>query len=269
MKMTKIFKGRIVGLLTASSAICRKSGGRWPSISTQLGLRLYVTLLIASTVLCVAATAQAADSQPTADIARAAETFLHEKVGKFDRRVKLQAGYLDPRLRLPLCDIGLEPFLRRGVKIMSRTVVGVRCNGSRPWKIYVPVDVVVTESLLVAKNALPRGHILTADDVVAEDRDISRLRGGYISNPIKLIGQRLKHPIISGSIITPAMVAPDVVIKRGQSVTLLVRSGSLSISMAGIALMDGAVDQRIKVSVAERVVEGRVRSSEYVEIPMY
>ena len=265
-KVSSKLENGAVRILTAAVAAFRQSDGSSSSWSTRTGLRLYVAMIVGFAMLADVITVQAAPSQPTQDITRIAEEFLQEKVGATDRRAKLQAGYLDPRLKLPLCDMKLEPFLRPGVSISSRTVVGVRCNGSRPWKVYVPVDVVVTESLLVAKKTLARGHILTENDVVAEDRDMTRLAGGHISNPAILIGMRLKQQVISGSVITPAMVAPDVVIKRGQSVTLLVRIESLSVTMTGKALMDGAVNQRIKVEVAERVVEGVVRSSEYVEI---
>jgi flagella basal body P-ring formation protein FlgA len=134
--------------------------------------------------------------------------------------------------------------------------------------VYVPVDVVVTEAVLVSRKTLPRGHILTADDVVAENRNISRLVGGYIADPAELLGQRLKHQIMSGKIVTPSMLVADMVIKRGQTVTLLLQNNGLNISMSGKALMDGAINQRIRVenSVSRRIVEGLVRSPEHVEI---
>jgi flagella basal body P-ring formation protein FlgA len=64
------------------------------------------------------------------------------------------------------------------------------------------------------------------------------------------------------------MLEAQIMVRRGQSVTLLVRNDALNIRMAGKALMDGAVDQRIRVenTGSRRVVEGFVRSPEYVEV---
>ena len=268
----KYFAGRIgnriAGFLTQTASFRRKYDGFMPPVSLDAGIRIYGALLIGATVLAYATTAQANDWHSTADIARIAEEFVLDRVGKGDPRVTPQAGHLDPRLKLPVCELPLEAFLRPGTNMSSRTAVGVRCNGSKPWKVYVPVDVVVTEQVLVTKTTLPRAHILTADDVVAEARNVSRLLGGYIADPAQLVGQRLKHQLMGGKVVTPAMLVADSVIKRGQSVTLLVQDNGLNITMSGKALMDGAVNQRIKVenTVSRRVVEGLVRSPEYVEI---
>lgn len=259
---------RIADFLTAAMDACRKYDAQLPRLTFRSAVFLYTALLLFTTVFAIESTAHAQDWQPTDEIARAAEEFLASHVGKTDRRAKPQAGYLDTRLHLPLCDLKLEGFLRRGTKITSRTVVGVRCSGRRPWKVYVPVDVIVMDLVMVTKKTLARDHVLTAADVVAEERNISRLTAGYISDAAELTGQRLKHQVMGGSLITLRMLVADTVIKRGQTVTLLIQTGGLDISMSGKALMDGAVNQRIRVenSVSQRVVEGLVRSAEYVEI---
>jgi flagella basal body P-ring formation protein FlgA len=73
---------------------------------------------------------------------------------------------------------------------------------------------------------------------------------------------------MAGRVVTPAMLEAEIVIERGQTVTLVVEGDGLNISMAGRALMDGAVDQRIRVENAGsgRVVEGLVRSPQVVEV---
>lgn len=259
---------RIAGFLTLTAKSRRKNDGFLPPVSIHAGMRIYGALLVGATVLAYLTTAQASDWHSNDDITRVAEEFVTSQVGKSDSRVTPQAGHLDARLKLPLCELPLEAFLRPGTRMSSRTAIGVRCNGSRPWKVYVPVDVVVTEHVLVTKKTLPRDHMLTADDVVAEARNVSRLIGGYIADPADLVGQRLKHQIMGGKVVTPSMLVADTVVKRGQSVTLLVQNDGLNITMSGKALMDGAVNQRIRVknSVSQRVVEGLVRSPEYVEI---
>ena len=202
--------------------------------------------------------------QPIEEIETTAATYIKGRVASAD----VQAGPLDSRLRLPLCDQPLEPFLRPGTRLKARTTVGVRCAGSRPWKVYVPVDLVITKAVLVPKQVLRVGHIITAADLTTDTRDVSRMTGGYYAEPAELIGQRVRQQLVAGRVITPNMVEADEIIRRGQSVTLVVKSAVININMAGKALSDGALHQRIKVENTNsgRIVEGIVRSPEHVEI---
>ena len=205
---------------------------------------------------------------PTAEIAATAESFLQQRIGKSANRTSAQAATLDPRHRLARCERPLEAFLRPGTKISARTVVGVRCSGSKPWKLYVPVDVVVTADVLIAKRTLPRGHVLTANDFEVEARDVSRLLSGYVGDPASLVGQKLKYQLIAGRVLTPSMLVADAAVRRGQMVTIIASGGGIAVRMSGKALMDGALNQRIRVQNLNsgRVVEGIVRSREHVEV---
>ena len=225
---------------------------------------------IASLILLTAPVAGAAAPQwqPIAEIAATAENHLRKHVGPSARRTDVRAGPLDVRLRLANCDQPLQAFLRRGARVSARTIVGVRCSGTKPWKVYVPVDVIVTAKVLVASRTLPRGHLLTTEDLVAEERDVTRTVSGYITEPSQVLGQRLKSQLLSGRMLTPALLEADKLVRRGQSVTLMVNNGGVAIRMTGKALSDGALNQRIQVENLNsgRIVEGIVRSRENVEI---
>lgn len=257
-----------VSVLTQQRDNRRNSDGGTFTATLRVSLFSYGLLLLVLAVFAFAATASATEWQSNEDIAAVAEQFVQQRFGRTDSRVVPSAGHLDPRLQLARCDAPLEPFLRKGSKVSSRTIIGVRCSGSKPWKVYVPVDVVVMQTVLIAKKTLPKGHVVTAADVTEEARDVSRLNGGYVSGIDALAGQKLKHQVMGGRIITPAMLAAEVLVRRGQSVTLVVRNDELNISMAGKALADGTLNQRIRVENlnSRRIVEGLVRSPEYVEI---
>jgi flagella basal body P-ring formation protein FlgA len=57
-------------------------------------------------------------------------------------------------------------------------------------------------------------------------------------------------------------------IKRGQSVKIMARSGAVGVTMAGVATSKASLGERITVRNVNsgRVVEGIVRSGETVEI---
>ena len=226
--------------------------------------------IVAALAVLGLGSADAADQRwhSNAAIQATAEGHVIRLTGDSGNRTTVRAGALDPRHRLPECSRELESFMRRGSKVGSRTIVGVECRGEKPWKVYVPVDVVVLASVFTARQTLPRGHLLTADDLTVNERDVSRMIGGYVTSADALVGQRLKHSIIAGRVVTPAMIEADSIVSRGQTVTLIASQGGLKVSMKGRAMSDGAINQRIRVENTNsgRVIEGIVRSREHVEI---
>ena len=206
---------------------------------------------------------------PVADIKAAAESHVLSQVGQSDiSHIVATAGHLDKRLQLPRCTTAIEPYIQNPGRNVGRMVVGVRCNGQKPWNVYLPVKVAMMEDVLVTVRPLQRGHVLEAGDVVVDQRDVSEVFGGYLSDVDTAVGQRLKRSVGSGVVLTPTQVQPRILIERGQTVTLTVESSSLNISMQGKALMDGSENQRIRVenTGSGRVVEGLVRSSQHVQI---
>lgn len=240
--------------------------------SASFNSRLAATLLLLiSSVPAALATAEPTTWQSVNDIETTAEAFLAGHMSIDKERTRLSANPLDPRLQLPRCAEPLDAFLPRGTKVSSRMTVGVRCSSARPWKVFVTVNVVVTDDLYVASRTLPSGHVLTAADLKTAERDVSGLTAGYLSRPEQVLGRRLKQNLIAGRVLTPTMLKDDVVIHRGQSVTLTIQSKSLNIRMEGKALMDGHVNQRIRVqnTLSRRVVEGIVRSPQHVEVLVF
>jgi len=216
------------------------------------------------TLLCVTGTVGATPRQSLDEVEQVAEAFVEESVGG----AGATASPLDRRLTLAACTTPLEPFLRPGARVRSRTVVGVRCTGEAPWKIYVPVTLSVEADVLVLDRALPRGHRLEAADFRLERRDVSRLVGGYASEAAAVVGQKLKRSLPAGAILEPALLEARRLVQRGQTVTLAASRPGIDIRVEGEALADGRLNERIRVRNASsgRIVEGLVRSPEVVEI---
>ena len=224
---------------------------------------------LAVVFVALSAMPAAADEWQALDaIKETATDYLAGHLGPGRGNTSVQAGFLDPRLRLPACTEPLEAFLNRGNDVQRTTTVGVRCRGERPWKVYVPVTVVTTSAVVVAAEHLPKGSLLTAEVLRLETRDVTRNRTGYYASIEAALGQRVVRPILKGRLVSPDMLAAENVIRRGQSVTLIVSTGGFKIQMSGKALIDGAIGQRIKVenTSSGQVVEGIVRSREHVEV---
>lgn len=202
------------------------------------------------------------------EITDTAENYVRHAVDPADSHIVPTARYLDPRLKLPRCGNGLEAFVRPGTELSGQIIVGVRCTGLKPWKVYVPVHVAVMQDVLVTRHHMPRGQRLQQQDVQLAARDVSGLVGGYLSQVSDILGYRLKRSVSKGVLIIPAFIQADVMINRGQSVTLVVSNATIDVRMPGKAMMDGSANQRIKVKNTRsgKIVEGFVRSAEQVEV---
>ncbi|MGE0623952.1 MAG: flagellar basal body P-ring formation chaperone FlgA [Pseudomonadales bacterium] len=216
--------------------------------------------------------ALAGDWQPLASIAATAEAHARSSLGGGGAvRVESQVKALDNRLKLARCDQPLQAFSPPGTEMRQNVVVGVRCRGSNPWQIYVPVRISAVRSVLVTSRPLARGAILSARDVRTEQVDVSALRTAYLTDAAQLQGKVLKRPLPEGRVLTMDALNDEEVIRRGQRVTLMVTQDGFRVQMAGTALMDGAVNERIRVEnhSSRRTVEGIVRSAKLVEVIAY
>ena len=119
-----------------------------------------------------------------------------------------------------------------------------------------------------------RGNQVDARSIA---RKLSCLRGFYRwllldkridHDPTVAIGLTAARPISSGAVITNQYLLAAKAVQRGQTVTLVADSGSMSIRMEGKALSDALINQRVKVQnlSSGKVVEGVARSEQVVEI---
>jgi flagella basal body P-ring formation protein FlgA len=183
-------------------------------------------------------------------------------------RQHLIAGPIEAHVRLERCRQPISPLVSAGTHMRDRILVELRCPGAPPWHIYVPVRVVGTSVVTIAARAIVAGSVLTDKDVRVEQRDIPELPPGYLDDPTVAVGLTAARPISSGAVITNQFLLGAKAVQRGQTVTLVADSGSMSIRMAGRALTDGLINQRVKVEnlSSGKVVEGIARSEQVVEI---
>lgn len=161
--------------------------------------------------------------------------------------VSAEAGNLDARLHLAACDLPLESFSMSASTSPGRTTVGVRCTGSSPWTLYVPVRVDASVEVLAAARALSRGE--AAGPALVEYREVSmaRLPAGYLTDPGQLENMELARNLQPGDILTNRMFRARELIKRGQGVLIYARTPGIEVKMAGVAMESGVSGQLIRV----------------------
>jgi flagella basal body P-ring formation protein FlgA len=224
----------------------------------------------ALTALIAWRSAAAADVQSLTSIRDSVERYIRADFQALGKISAVEVAQLDPRLQLAACEQPLSPFIPNGQRRLGNVTIGIRCDGARPWTLYVPVRIVSSVNIMTAARSLPRGSILTSQDIVVVERDPSTLPYGFFTDAAELLGQQLKRGIRPGEAFSPAMVAPPPLVERGQIVWIATEAGSLKVSMQGEALTAGAAGQRIRVRnlSSKRVLEAEVVSANLVRIDL-
>lgn len=233
-------------------------------------LIMLMGFLVMSPVLGDTAMANPHDVPQSLDeIRRTAENFVRNRLPSGSARHHVEAARLDPRLRLQACAAPLEAFApnaHRG----GRTTIGVRCDRPATWTLYVSVAVETETTVLVLRHALPRQAAIGPQDVEPQTRRLPGSAAAFIHELAALQGQRLKRAVPAGTVLTANLLTPDILVRRGQQVTLIAASGPVEIRARGQALSEGSTSDRVRVQnlSSRKVVEGVVQSDGVVRVDL-
>lgn len=121
--------------------------------------------------------------------------------------------------------------------------------------------------VVVAVKGLGANQVLSLQDVRLESRATSSLPYGFFTDPGEVIGARMRRTVASGTVLVPAALKADKLVRRGQRVTLIREASGIMVKGSGVALTDGVKAQRIQVKTpSSRIVEGTVISADIVRI---
>jgi flagellar basal body P-ring formation protein FlgA len=221
--------------------------------------------------LCNVATAIAQNAlQPLDAIHVAAKERVNREFAtsqRSDHVIHVTTGTIDSRLRLPVCSKPLEAFMPASRSPAARFPIGVRCT-QPTWTIYVPVSITSELPVLALKIGMPRDGKVSAADVERVPRQIPGLATEYLTDVSALDGRHLRIGAGSGTALTYDLLVKDILVRRGQRVTLVASAGSMEIQAQGEALTDSSSTGRVRVVnlSSRKIVEGQAESSDRVRI---
>lgn len=203
-------------------------------------LRL-TTALIGGLTACAV---MAADFQPVDTIKAAA-------LGALPVGADAEAT-LDPALRLPRCGAALV------ARVQGSNSVEVACPDG--WRLFVPVRVRRSQTVLVLIRGIAPGETITADAFVPETRDASRIVGAAVADPAQAVGRVARRMLSAGAVLSATDLVAQRLIRRGDNVALVSRRGGVEVRVVGKALGDAGESERVTVEnlSSRRVVQGVV-----------
>ncbi|PZW69702.1 flagella basal body P-ring formation protein FlgA [Pseudomonas sp. URMO17WK12:I1] len=164
---------------------------------------------------------------------------------------------------LPNCASALQlERLDEGRGLLERQRLQVACPDDGGWQQVSLVTPSVLLPVLVATTVTDRGAPLAAEQFQLQAQDVARLPRGFYQDADEVAGQIAKRRIRTGQVLTPNLVAPALLVTRGQTVTMIARQGDIQASTAGTALEDGQIGQLIRVrnQASDTVIRARVKA---------
>lgn len=151
--------------------------------------------------------------------------------------------------------------------------------GSSNFSIIFSVDGKIVENCTVrgkleaitqvvtATTRIRKGDIITAGNLKLTEMDISRVDSPY-RLPRQVIGMQAKRTITAGKPFTTRNLEAPPVVRRGELVRVIAKSGRMQISTTGIATMDARPGDSIRVKniQSDKLISGRVNSSGVVTV---
>ena len=223
---------------------------------------IFALMLLGAAPLCHASIEQA----QLAQIHQAVEQLLRNQTAGLPGKVSYTLGAVDTRLNLPPC-AAPEAFIPTGARVWGNTNVGVRCGGSSPWTIYVPVSIKILAGVVVAAHALAPGRPIKLADIVVQEADLGQLPAAVITEPRQALGHIATLSIAPGQPLRQDLLRSPLVIQQGQSVTLRTQGAGFKLSAEGKAVSNAAEGQVAQVRTPSgHTVSGIARPGAIVDI---
>ncbi len=230
---------------------------------------LTLAAIVAAGTLCLGASPARAESYQDLEAIRTqVKEFILKQAARPEGSVEVEVGHIDPRLRLAACERPLALALPHDNRLAGSALTSVRCNGSRPWSLYVTARIKNYGPVLVAARAVPGGAALGAADMRVEKRDLSALNDTPLTDLKQAAGKLTLHALAPGDIVGFRNLKAAQLVRRGEKVTILASGNGLEVRVNGEALADGVEGQAISVrnSLTSKVIQAVITAPGVVQV---
>lgn len=141
-----------------------------------------------------------------------------------------------------------------------RTEVRILQDGVVTANVAVRVKIATFGNVVVARQPIARGTILSEADLRVEERRLDELPTTVLTDPAEAVGHQARVALAAGKPLTVQGLANAVLVKRGDQVRVLVEKGGMRLSIAGEAMDTGGAGERVRVvnASSKRELVGRV-----------
>lgn len=220
-----------------------------------------------SAAAAASATNAPAGQEDGETIRRAALAFLQQQTVGLPGKIGVKVMPTFPR-GLAACTT-LEPFMPTGARLWGRTTVGVRCAGAKPWTLYLGAQISIEATYYLAARQIESGAMVTAEDLLARDGDLSNLPRAIITDPSQAVGSTALMRINAGMPLRQDLLKSASAVTIGQTVRVIAQGQGFSISSEGSVMNNASPGQQVRVKMAGgQIISGIVKDGSTVQVEM-
>jgi flagella basal body P-ring formation protein FlgA len=153
---------------------------------------------------------------------------------------------------------------------LGRQVVwlAVLVDGHEEARVKLTGDIQLFGDVVCLRRTKTRHSILSPDDIEIVRRSIGMLGPDFIADPQLAIGRELKTTLQPGAILYGRLLDNPTMVSRGSLVSILARSGALTIKAAGQIRTSGALGDIVQVKnlMSRKEIYARVISPSEVQV---
>lgn len=221
---------------------------------------------VAATAPAPAATAPAGQEDGET-IRRAALAYLQQQTVGLPGKIAINVRQTFPR-GLAACTT-LEPFMPTGARLWGRTTVGVRCAGAKPWTLYLQAQISIEATYYLAARQIEPGAMVTAEDLLARNGDLSNLPRAIITDPSQAVGAVALTRISAGMPLRQDLLKSASAVSIGQTVRVVAKGQDFTISSEGSVMNNASPGQQVRVKMAGgQIISGIVKDAATVQVQM-
>lgn len=181
-----------------------------------------------------------------------------------DTEVTIDAREIDRRINVPACPVMMEAESSPESLQQSNVTVKVFCPSNK-WYVYLSVSVIETQEVVVLRESLAPGTLITASHLEVIKMDKKRLRGGTFADTEEVIGARIKRRARAGNPVTQNGLC---FVCKGDAIVITASAGGLEIKTTGIAQEDGNIGDYILVKnrKSKKILNAQVTTVKHVEV---
>lgn len=186
---------------------------------------------------------------PQAQIRRAVVDFLQRHHPWKRAEVRIQRVRIPGPISLAAGEYEMAMRVPPNTRFLGHTPVEITFNPgtSSQKRVWASAYLEVLGPVVVVKRPLTRNHVLRAEDIGVEMRDLTRVPAGAMRDPKAVVGQRLKRTVGVGAVLRSGLLEKPLAVKRGDVVRLLIETERLKITALGRVDGRGGVGDTVRV----------------------
>ncbi|MTJ82614.1 MAG: flagellar basal body P-ring formation protein FlgA [Telmatospirillum sp.] len=143
-------------------------------------------------------------------------------------------------------------------------------NSPSATRIRLAGRVFQTTEVPVLSHPVNRGDVITKQDITWNRVREDNVRRDVITDASQMIGYTPRQMLRPGQMVSTADIQKPLAVLRGALVTMVLKSGTMSLSTQGHAVEQGSVGDVIRVtnSHSNLTVEGRIEGTNLVSVSM-